>query len=241
MNVYGLIINDREDVSLSDVFLSDENQRSIGQLIKEHRYVEELDKYGLPVNNKVLLHGNSGCGKTTTAKAIARALGKPLLILNLSNIVCARIGETSQNIRQVFDKAGKDKAVLFLDEFDQIGKARGNDDNDVGEMKRLVNTLIQLIDYFPKNALLICATNHPEIVDIALMRRFQLKIGFELPSQEVLDSYYDTLLMPLPAGMQKIERRYGISFAEAKDYALTVAKSMLIEELESQNKMQTQG
>lgn len=241
MNVYGLIINDREDVSLSDVFLSDENQRSIEQLIKEHRYVEELDKYGLPVNNKVLLHGNSGCGKTTTAKAIARALGKPLLILNLSNIVCARIGETSQNIRQVFDKAGKDKAVLFLDEFDQIGKARGNDDNDVGEMKRLVNTLIQLIDYFPKNALLICATNHPEIVDIALMRRFQLKIGFELPSQEVLDSYYDTLLMPLPAGMQKIERRYGISFAEAKDYALTVAKSMLIEELESQNKMQTQG
>lgn len=241
MNVYGLIINDREDVSLSDVFLSDENQRSIEQLIKEHRYVEELDKYGLPVNNKVLLHGNSGCGKTTTAKAIARALGKPLLILNLSNIVCARIGETSQNIRQVFDKAGKDKAVLFLDEFDQIGKARGNDDNDVGEMKRLVNTLIQLIDYFPKNALLICATNHPEIVDIALMRRFQLKIGFELPSQEVLDSYYDTLLMPLPAGMQKIERRYGISFAEAKDYALTVAKSILIEELESQNKMQTQG
>jgi SpoVK/Ycf46/Vps4 family AAA+-type ATPase len=93
-----------------------------------------------------LFQGSSGCGKTMTAKAIANALDKNILILNLSNIVCYRIGETSQNIKQVFDKAGREKAVLFLDEFDQIGKARGSDDIDVGEMRRLVNTLIQLID-----------------------------------------------------------------------------------------------
>ncbi|MBP4142294.1 AAA family ATPase [Flavobacterium sp. P4023] len=232
MELHNLLINDTEIVSLNDVFLNHYNQKSIQQLIKEHKYVDELTKFGLPVNNKILLQGNSGCGKTTTAKAIANAIGKPILTLNLSNIVCSRIGETSQNIKQVFDKAGREKAVLFLDEFDQIGKARGNDDKDVGEMRRLVNTIIQLIDYFPKNALLICATNHPEIIDIALMRRFQLRINFEMPSKDILDDYYTKILAYFPAELQNIERKYEISFAEAKDYAFTIIKSALIEKLE---------
>ena len=234
MELHNLLINDKEIVSLDDVFLNQYNQKSIQQLIKEHKYVDELTKYGLPVNNKIILQGNSGCGKTTTAKAIANAIEKPILTLNLSNIVCSRIGETSQNIKQVFDKAGRDKAVLFLDEFDQIGKARGNDDKDVGEMRRLVNTIIQLIDYFPKNALLICATNHPEIIDIALMRRFQLRINFEMPSKEILDTFYDKLLTPFPLEMQSIERQYNISFAEAKDYIFTKVKAALIEKLEKE-------
>lgn len=235
MELYNLIINDKEVVSLDDVFLNEFNKKSILQLIKEYKYVEELTKFGLPVNNKILLQGNSGCGKTTTAKAIANALGKPIITLNLSNVVCSRIGETSQNIKQVFDKAAREKSVLFLDEFDQIGKARGNDDKDVGEMRRLVNSIIQLIDYFPKNALLICATNHPEIIDIALMRRFQLRINFELPSSKVLDEYYDKLLTVFPIETQNIERKYGISFAEAKDYAFTIVKSALIEKFEKES------
>jgi SpoVK/Ycf46/Vps4 family AAA+-type ATPase len=233
MNVYDLIINDKEQVSLSDVFLDAANREKLVQLIKEHTYVDELRKYGLPINNKILLHGSSGCGKTTTAKALAHALGKNILILNLSNIICSRIGETSQNIKMVFDKAVREKAVLFLDEFDQIGKARDNDDNDVGEMRRLVNILIQLIDYYPQNALLICATNHADIIDTALLRRFQLRIGFEMPAADVLDTYYDKLLSVFPAHMQNIQRKYDLSFAEAKDYALTVVKAALIRELEA--------
>lgn len=232
MELHNLLINDTEIVSLNDVFLNHFNQKSIQQLVKEHKYINEITKLGLPVNNKILLQGNSGCGKTTTAKAIANTIGKPILILNLSNIVCSRIGETSQNIKQVFDKAGREKAVLFLDEFDQIGKARGNDDKDVGEMRRLVNTIIQLIDYFPKNALLICATNHPEIIDVALMRRFQLRINFEMPSKDILDDYYNQILASFPAELKNIERKYEISFAEAKDYAFTIIKSALIEKLE---------
>lgn len=235
MNVFDLIINDKEQVSLNDVFL-DTNRESIVQLLKEHNYIEELHQYGLPVNNKVLLHGSSGCGKTMTAKAIANALGKNILILNLSNVICARIGETSQHIKQVFDKAGRENAVLFLDEFDQIGKARGNDDKDVGEMRRLVNTLIQLIDYYPEKALLLCATNHPEIIDTALLRRFQLRINFEMPAREILDAYYDKLLSRFPKELQQITRKYNISFAEAKDYTFTLVKSMLIKELEAKQK-----
>ena len=233
MNIYDLIINDKEQVSLNDLFLDHANREKVVQLIKEHGYIDELHKYGLPVNNKILLEGSSGCGKTTTAKAIANALGKDILILNLSNIVCSRIGETSQNIKVIFDKAAKEKAVLFLDEFDQIGKARGNDDKDVGEMRRLVNTLIQLIDYYPEDALLLCATNHAQIIDTALLRRFQLKINFEMPAANVLDAYYDSLLSRFPENMQNIVRKYDISFAEAKDYTFTLVKSVLIAELEA--------
>lgn len=235
MNLYDLIISDKEVVALQDVFLNDNNKKSIEQLIKEHKYFEQLQQYGLPVNNKILLEGKSGCGKTTTAKAIANSLGKPILILNLSNIICSRIGETSQNIKAVFDKAARDKSVLFLDEFDQIGKARGNDDKDVGEMRRLVNTIIQLIDYYPNDALLICATNHPEIVDIALTRRFQLKIKYELPSVAMLNNYYNKILQIFPEHLQVIPRKYDISYAEAKDHAFTLVKAGLLADLEQQD------
>jgi ATPase central domain protein len=235
MNILNLLIDDREQVELSDIFLSEDNRQQILQLIKEQKYADELLKYDLPINNKVFLFGNSGCGKTTTAKAIATALKKPVYILNLSNIVSSKIGETGQNLKLIFDKASRDKAVLFLDEFDQIGKARGNDDKDVGEMRRLVNTIIQLIDYFPKNALLICASNHPQIIDIALMRRFQLKISFELPSDEVLNEYYDAILSHFPENLRSINRKFGISFAEAKDYAYTIIKGNIINQLEKTN------
>jgi len=235
MNILNLLIDDREQVELSDIFLSEDNRQHILQLIKEQKYADELLKYDLPINNKVFLFGNSGCGKTTTAKAIATALKKPVYILNLSNIVSSKIGETGQNLKLIFDKASRDKAVLFLDEFDQIGKARGNDDKDVGEMRRLVNTIIQLRDYFPKNALLICASNHPQIIDIALMRRFQLKISFELPSDEVLNEYYDAILSHFPENLRSINRKFGISFAEAKDYAYTIIKGNIINQLEKTN------
>ncbi len=235
MNILNLLIDDKEQVELSDIFLSEDNRQQILQLIKEQKYADELLKYDLPINNKVFLFGNSGCGKTTTAKAIATALKKPVYILNLSNIVSSKIGETGQNLKLIFDKASRDKAVLFLDEFDQIGKARGNDDKDVGEMRRLVNTIIQLIDYFPKNALLICASNHPQIIDIALMRRFQLKISFELPSDEVLNEYYDAILSHFPENLRSINRKFGISFAEAKDYAYTIIKGNIINQLEKIN------
>lgn len=232
MNLFDLIISEKDQVSLADVFLDDESRQNILQVIKEHTYIEELRKYGLPVNNKILLHGSTGCGKTTTAKAIANALGKNMLILNLSNVVSSRIGETAQHLKMIFDKAAREGAVLFLDEFDHIGKARGNDDKDVGEMRRLVNTLIQLIDLYPEKALLLCATNHAAIIDTALLRRFQLKISFHIPDEAMLDRYYDTLLSRFPQHWRGMVRRYNISFAEAKDYAFTFMKSILIAELE---------
>lgn len=236
MNIADLVIDDKEKIRLDDVSLDHENRSVCRQIIREHFYLEEFSGYGLPVSNKILLHGASGCGKTMTAKAIACELSKKLLILNLSNVVCSRIGETSQNIRQIFEKAGRERAVLFLDEFDQIGKSRGSGDKDVGEMRRLVNSTIQLIDYFPQNALLLCATNHTDCIDPALLRRFQIKLKYDLPQKQMLDSYYDLILSGFPDHLGQIERKYGISFAEARDYAYTNIKSLLISQWDQQEK-----
>ncbi len=240
MNPSDLIIYDREKVTLDDIFLTVSGRTAVSQLIKEHYYVKNLQQYGLPINNKLLLHGASGCGKTTTAKAVAHGLGRPLLILNLSSIVSARIGETAQHLKQVFDKAARERAVLFLDEFDQIGKARGSDDREVGEMRRLVNTLIQLIDYYPCSSLLIAATNHKDIIDHALLRRFQVTVSFEKPSKDELDIYYDQLIRHLPSHLRAINRIYHISYAEARDSAFTQVKAMLIHQLEQEYKEKIQ-
>lgn len=237
MNIQDLIIKDKDQVLLEDVFLSYENREKIDQLIKEHLYLEDLKQYGLPVSNKLLLYGHSGCGKTTTAKAIANTLGKPLIILNLSNVINSRIGETSQNVKQVFDRASRDKGVLFLDEFDQLGKARGDDENDVGEMRRLVNSIIQQIDYLPDDVLLICATNHIDIIDSALIRRFQIRVQYDMPDNDSLDHYYESLLARFPKELHPKNRRYGISFAEAKDSLYAVVKSNLIKKLDMKGRM----
>lgn len=232
MTSFDLIIDDKESVNLDQLFFSSENKEAIQQVVKEHRHFSELQKYGLEVDHKILLYGHSGCGKTATAKAIAKVLGKSILILNLTNFISSKIGETGRNLKAIFDKAEREKAVLFLDEFDQVAKMRGNDDKDVGEMRRLVNTLIQLVDYFPKDSLLIAATNHPELIDVALMRRFQLKLKYEMPTREQLDAYYEELLKTFPERFQKVERKYEISYAEAKDYLHTMMKRLILSELE---------
>ncbi len=235
MNICDLVIPDKEQVRFDEIFMSSTNRQQLLQLIKEHYYEAALKEYGLTINNKLLLHGESGCGKTLTAKAIANALGKSLLVLNLSNIICARIGETSQHLKQVFDKASRERAVLFLDEFDQVGKARSSDDREVGEMRRLTNTLIQLMDYYPGNSLLIAATNHKAIIDHALLRRFQITITYDKPSHTELNQYYDQILRAFPARLQSVKRMYGISYAEAKDCILTQVKNNLIHQLETEN------
>lgn len=234
MNLYELTVNDTEKIALNDLLFSEENKAALTQTIKEHQYLEELKKYNLKVDNKILLYGHSGCGKTTTAKAIATALNKNIVIINLSTLINARIGETSKNVKAIFDKAIREKSVLFLDEFDQIGKSRDSDDKDVGEMRRLVNTIIQLIDYFPTDSLLICATNHYHTIDTALLRRFQLRLQFEMPNENELDLYYDKLLTAFPYHLQDIPRKYTISYAEAKDYVNTTMKKQIIAELEVQ-------
>ena len=222
-------------ITLDKLHLSNEVRSSIDQLIEEFTYLDALNKLDIPVDNKILMHGHTGCGKTATANAIGIALNKKVVTVNLAGFVSSRLGETGKNLAELFRKASNDNAILFIDEFDFIGKIRDYDNKDSGEMKRLVNTLIQQIDNLTDNTLLICATNHLEIIDTALLRRFQIKLKYELPSKENLDTYYDDLLSNFPKNIGNIIRSYGISFAEAKDNAHQQIKATVIQ-IEKQKK-----
>jgi SpoVK/Ycf46/Vps4 family AAA+-type ATPase len=237
MALSDFILNSNETtIGLNEIHLSEANKNDLNQLLKEFKHLAVLNQYKLPVDNKIFLFGHTGCGKTTTAKAIAQALGKKIIILNLGNIVSSRLGETAKNITDVFSKANREKAVLFLDEFDSIGKLRDHDDKDSAEMKRLVNTVIQLIDELPNNTLLIAATNHSKVIDSALLRRFQLKLQFVLPTVAQLDVYYNSLLTKFPEEFRTIERVYNISYAEAKDITFRAMKNAIIANEEAKAK-----
>jgi SpoVK/Ycf46/Vps4 family AAA+-type ATPase len=216
-------------LNLEELHLSKENRDRINQFIEEFYFIDSLKKVNIPVDNKILLHGHTGCGKTATANTIGMVLNKNVITLNLGSFVSSKLGETAKNLSEVFRRASNENAILFIDEFDFIGKIRDYDDKDSSEMKRLVNALIQQIDNLSDNSILICATNHLSVIDTALLRRFQLKLAYELPTDEHLNTYYDSILAGFPENISKIKRSYGISYAEAKDLIYQQIKANVIQ------------
>ncbi|MFD2602186.1 AAA family ATPase [Flavobacterium suzhouense] len=225
----GLFFTDRSEVDIKDIVFNDGAAVQIEQFLKEYQFRDILEKYELPVNNKMLLYGKTGCGKTMTAKAIAKVLERKLIVVNLAQIVSSKLGETAKNVATLFKEVSYHDAVLFFDEFDTLGQVREHDSRDSSEMRRVVNAILQLIDNFPSNSVLIAATNQIEAIDEALIRRFELRLEFTSPAKEVLDSYYDRLLVKYPEEFQFIERKYDISFAEAKTEVFTQVKNNIIQ------------
>lgn len=173
------------DYSLNDLVCTPSAQRKLELFVDEHQKIETLRRLNLPISNKLLLHGPSGCGKTLAAYSLAGELGKIMYVVDLGSIVSSRLGETSKNLSKIFKRASSENCILFLDEFDSLGKVRDYS-QDHGEMKRVVNTLLQLFDYLPQETIVIAATNQKYILDDALLRRFDLAIDLELPSIELI-------------------------------------------------------
>ncbi len=223
-----LYFTDKSNVDIKDVVFNDAVAKQVEQFLEEYEFREVLDSYDLPVNNKMLLYGKTGCGKTMTAKAIAKQLDRKIIIANLSGIVSSKLGETARNVEALFKEVSYNDSVLFFDEFDTLGQIRDYDNKDNSEMKRVVNAILQLIDNFPKNSVLIAATNQVHMIDEALVRRFELRLEFTSPKKEVLDTYYDSLLSKYPVEYQPLERIYDVSFAEAKNHVYKQVKKNII-------------
>lgn len=186
-------IDQESKIKLADVFYPSENnyvtilnasnKREVELFISSVEHSDDLNKYGLDGGNTLLLFGPPGCGKTNCAFMIAKALNLPIVVARLDSLISSYLGTTSKNIRQLFDFVSRTPCVLLLDEFDAIAKAR-DDKNELGELKRVVNTLLQNIDSISNNCVIIAATNHASLLDSAVWRRFEYKIELGKPTQE---------------------------------------------------------
>ena len=167
--------------SMEDVILDEDTQLRVNRILDEIRSRDRLAAFNLRPKQKLLFCGPPGCGKTLTAEAIAHELGMPFGLTRVDAVVSSYLGETSANLRRVFDFAEANPCVLLLDEFDSIGKSR-DDPHEVGELKRVVNSFLQMLDGFSGQGLVIAATNHQSLLDPALWRRFDDVIYFPKPT-----------------------------------------------------------
>ncbi|GHU66317.1 ATPase [Spirochaetia bacterium] len=176
-----------------EVILSENNKEKLNSFILSYKNADKLNLSGIDVANTLLLYGPPGCGKTKCAYLIAREINLPLVIARLDSIISSYLGTTAKNIRILFDYIQKMPCILFLDEFDAIAKAR-DDNNELGELKRVVNSLLQNIDSMSKDSLLLAATNHEQLLDSAVWRRFDYKIQIELPDRNAIIEMLDLFL-----------------------------------------------
>ena len=177
---------------LSDAILAPELVTSINMLIQEIKLKDIIKSYGLKPRQKFLFFGPPGTGKTLTAHIISSILQWPLVTVRFESVISSFLGETATNIRRIFDFIENGEWVVLFDEFDIIGKNR-DDANEHGEIKRVVNNLIQMIDNFRGDAIIIAATNHEQLLDPAVWRRFDDVLHFDLPDasrrKQILEKY----------------------------------------------------
>jgi len=208
---------------------------AIGAIIRERQERERLAARGISPTRSAILVGPPGVGKTLSARRIASALGKPLWVLDLTAVMSSLLGKTGNNLRVALDHAKQHAAVLLLDEIDAIAKRR-SDESDIGELKRLVTVMLQEVDQWPDTGLLLAATNHPELVDPALWRRFDMVVKFDAPDaasigvaikrflgddQDVFKSWIDVLAAGLQGqSLSDVERSIN---ALRRGHALQIA------------------
>ncbi len=202
---------------LGDMVLDGGAAEQLARIIKEQRMVARIKAHGLSPRRKLLLVGPPGTGKTMTASALAGELGIPLFLVRLDSLITKFMGETAAKLRQVFDAISDLRGVYVFDEFDAIGSQRGAA-NDVGEIRRVLNSFLQMIEHDQSNSLIVAATNHPEVLDIALFRRFDDVIAYHLPTPtQALELIRSRLGIFAPKPFKKdglVEQAGGLSYAE---------------------------
>jgi SpoVK/Ycf46/Vps4 family AAA+-type ATPase len=230
-DVSGLLYATTPQVRLSDMVTTAEVRDKLTRVIREQRHLGKLKSHGLAPRRRLLLVGPPGTGKTYTASVLAGELDYPLFLVRLDAIITKFMGESSAKLRQVFDAIREVRGVYFFDEFDALGTQRATP-NDVGEARRILNSFLQMIEQDDSNSVIVCATNHAQMLDYALFRRFDDVIQYRLPGKNEIISLFKNRLKPY---VQKefpweemAKKAEGLSSAEVTLSAQDAIKEYLI-------------
>jgi SpoVK/Ycf46/Vps4 family AAA+-type ATPase len=202
------------------------------QLIEEHMRADVLRAHGFEPRHRVLLSGPPGNGKTSFAEAIAEGLGLPFFVVRYDALIGSYLGETNTRLRKLFDYVRTRPCVLFFDEFDAIGKERG-DNHETGEIKRVVSFLLMQLDQLPSYVVTIAATNHAELLDKAVWRRFQIRVGFPSPTLSQTKAFLEQVVGQWPdrpkVGMAALSKKLkDSSFSEIVDFCQNVRRRQIL-------------
>lgn len=219
---------------LADLLLPDVTREACEELIEEQRRADVLRAHSLEPRHRVLLAGPPGNGKTSLAEAIAEALSVPLLTVRYDAVIGSFLGETASRLRRVFDFARTTPCVLFFDEFDVVGKERG-DIHETGEIKRVVSSLLLQMDDLPSWTIIAAATNHSELLDRAAWRRFQLRLELPAPGERQIANFIGMYFSsrPLPGDLgrspdQLARALRGSSLAEVEDFCTNILRRFVL-------------
>ncbi len=219
-------------VTLDDLILQEAVASQCRDLVEEHQRADLLRSHGLEPRHRVLLTGPPGNGKTSLAEAIASTLMVPLLRVRYDGVVGSFLGETASRLRRIFDYIRSRQCVLFFDEFDTIGKERG-DREDVGEIKRVVSSLLLQIDDLPSYVTVVAATNHPELLDRAAWRRFQIRLELPIPTPAQRAEWFIRLERQVRVRFGRTPEQLarameGASFSELRDFGDDVMRRWIL-------------
>ena len=219
------------NVDSQQVVFSKETQEKIDRVIQEHKNKTLLHKHGLKAKSKLLFWGPPGCGKTLTSMYLGHSLGLPVAVIQLSSVISSYLGDTANHIRKVFEYANTNPVVLLLDEFDALGKSR-DDRQDVGEARRVVNSILQSFDSFSSDrSLIIAASNYQDVLDEALWRRFDDIVAFPKPSKDEIEIFLKRLTSDISfqGSLSTISSEMkSLSFAEIERVVKEAIKSALM-------------
>jgi len=226
-----LLTLQESNVDDNQIVLSKETKEKIDRIVQEHKNKSLLHKHGLKAKSRLLFWGPPGCGKTLTSMYLGHELGLPVAVVQLSTIISSYLGDTANHLRKVFEYASTTPSVLLLDEFDAIGKSR-DDRQDVGEVRRVVNSVLQAFDAFSSDrSLVIAASNYQDILDEALWRRFDDIVSFPKPSKSEVQCFLEKLTadISISGAMTTIATDMkGLSFAEIEKIVKESIKSVIM-------------
>jgi len=231
--------------SFDDLILPKNVRDACHDLVEEHSRADLLRSHNLVPRNRVLLAGAPGNGKTSLAEALANALMVPFIVVRYDGLIASYLGETASRLRKLFDYVHTRQCVLFFDEFDTIGKERG-DIHETGEIKRVVSSLLLQVDDLPPYVVVVTATNHPELLDRAVWRRFQLRLELPPPTpsqaQQFFESAAKTLDVSLSLKPQTLAAKLaGLSYSELEDFIAHIARRYVLSLPDADPKQIVQG